>query len=237
MADYTEIPLDVPDSPGGSLSRALPDLSSVGGAGGGFSWGDFASGLQSGVEGFGNFAKSILPAAQLGLSGLGVYEGIQGAQQLAEQTGIARKSAKTQQQVAGQAQATAAPLAAFSQSQLDAASKGQIPAPVQAQIDLWKQGAKQKAADYAARSGMGDSQTYTTWLQWIDQQAEAMMAQALESEQSQGIQAGGTAGGILGAASGAAGGAGAVATGQQNSIEALIAGANQTLAKLTAGAA
>ena len=219
----------------GSYTGEAPVSDMVGG--GGFSWGDLGRSIYGGIQGFGNLARAAMPAAQLGLAGLGVYQGIKGGQQLADQTKIAERAAQTQAGIAGQAQAAAAPLAAFSQTSLDRAASGTIDPAIQTQIDLWAQGAKQKAQQYAASSGQGNSQQLVTWLSWIDQQAEGMKAQAIQDMQTQGIQAGGTAGGILGAASGAAGSGGQIATGQQQSIEALIAGANQVLAQLTAGAA
>ncbi len=236
MADYGELALDVADSGSGGAPSIPVDVGS-GDSGSGWSWGGLADVIGKGVSGFGDIAKSILPAANLGLAGLGLYEGIQGGRQLGRQTSLAEGAAKRQSQIAGQAQAAAAPLSAFSQQELQQAQAGKIDPAIQTQIDLWAQGAKQKAQQYAASSGQGQSQQLTTWLSWIDQQAEAMKAQAIQDEQSKGIQAGGTAGGILGAASGAAGGAGQTATAQQQSIESLIGQANQVMAALTAGAA
>lgn len=237
FGDYGDF-LDPGLSEGAGLGGSLASLESLNlGAPSSYSWGDIASKVGSGVSSFGNFAKAAMPIAQLGLAGLGAAEGIMGANQLGKQTQIAERAAKTQQQVAGDARAAAAPVQQFSQEELANASAGKIPAPIQSQIDLWKQAAKQQVMDYAARSGQGDSSSLTNWLMWIDKQAEAMMASSLEQEQQLGIQAGGTAGGILSAASGAAGGAGATASNQQQGIQQLIGSANQVLARLTAAAA
>jgi len=237
MVDYGELALDVAESGGGSPQIALPTDVGGGSGGGDWGWGSVAEAINKGVTGFGDFARTLQPAMNLGLAGLGIYEGIQGGQQASQQAGIAKRAAKTQAQVAAQAQQTAAPLAAFSQSSLEQAQQGKIDPSIQTQIDLWAQGAKQQAQQYAAASGQGQSQQLTTWLSWIDQQATAMKAQALQDEQSKGIAAGGQAGGILSAASGAAAGAGQTANTQAQSIEALIAEANKVMASLTAGAA
>lgn len=200
------------------------------------SFGDVGSALKTGATELGGLAKSVLPIAQLG-AGVGqLVLGSQAGGQLARQTKLAEQAGRRQEQIAGQAQTVAQPIAAFGQEELTKAGAGQIPTAIQAQIDLWLQGAKQKVQDYAARSGQGDSAQLVSWMNWLDQQAEAMKASALEREQALGIQAGGTAGGVLGAAAGAAGGAGNIAAGQQVGIEQLIASANEQLAKLSAGA-
>lgn len=200
----------------------------------GFSFGDFASSLGSTLGGLS--LSDLSKALGLGLGGLNIYQGIQGATQLGRQTGIAERAGKLQGQLAGKTADVAAPLTAFSGQELNQAALGKIPAPIQAQIDQWKAGARQQVMDYAARSGLGNSEWLTNRLAWVDQQAQAMMASALEQEQALGIQAGGTAGQVLGTAAGAAGGAAQTASGQQDSLSNLIGQANQMLAQLTAGA-
>jgi hypothetical protein len=207
---------------------------------GGTSFGDVASslygGTRSALSGFGDVAKAVLPAAQLGGAVMSGVEGYQAGKQLSEQTKIAGRAAKTQASLAEAAKGAAMPLTEFSQEELARAGRGEIPPAIQAQIELWKQGAKQHVQDYAARSGQGDSSQLVNWLAWIDQQAEAMAAEALMGEQQMGITAGGTAGSIIGAGASAAGGAGQAAAGQQHTLTSLISAANQELGRLAGGA-
>ena len=160
-----------------------------------------------------------------------------GAKQSADMTNLAKDAAKRQGQISKTAQGQAAPVAAFGQSQLSSATAGNIPAPVQAQIDAWRQAARQMAQDQMARMGGGDSTQLTQWLAWIDQQAEGMKAQALQDEINSGLSAEGVAGNLLGVGAGASQGSGNAAAGQQQSLESLIAASNQMLAKLSQGAA
>jgi len=218
--DFGSMKLDTP--PEFSQSFA-PGATPSGGFGG------FASSL---LGDLGGIAKSVLPVAQLGGGLMGIASGIRGASQLGEQTKLAEQAAKRQGDISKAAEATAGPLSAFSQSELAAGQAGKIPPAIQAQIDLWKQGAKQRAQQVAASSGQGNSSQLASWMAWIDQQGEAMAAAALEQEMQRGIQAGGVAGGVLGQAAGAAGGSGQTAAQQQGSMENLIAAANAALARL-----
>src|SRR5439155_1014017 len=127
--------------------------------------------------------RIVLPFLSLGALGLGGAATIRGSQQLAEQTKIAGRAQKLQEQTARQTAEAAAPLTQFGTHQLQLAEAGQLPPAIQAQIDQWVQGAKQKAADYAARSGQGDSMMLTEWLSWIEEQGKAMAASYLQEEQ------------------------------------------------------
>lgn len=196
-------------SPGQALS--VGPVGDIGGSGG---FGGFGGLMSS----FGDIAKGIVPFAQLGTGLMGLTSGIRGGMQLGQQTKLAEQAAKKSAGVAD-------PLAAFSQSQIGAAEAGKIPPAVQAQIDQWTQGAKQRVMDLAARTGQGQSSQLQSWLSWIDQQAQAMAAQALQDEISQGIGAGGVAGQLYGQS-------GQIAAQQQGGMQQLIEAANQALARL-----
>src|SRR5439155_10871080 len=138
---------------------------------------------------FAGAATSALPWLQLGTTALGAVSGVQAAQAAGRQAHTAEKAQKVQAESARQAQQVAQSAAAFGQQELSQAAAGQIPGPIQAQIDEWAQAAKQKAMDYAARSGQGDSTMLTTWLSWIDKQAQSMKAAALSRSSSSGSPA------------------------------------------------
>jgi hypothetical protein len=201
-------------------------------AGGGNWW----SGLSNALGGFGDFARNLSPYLGLGTAGLGAASSVLGALQSGRQSKLAEGAAKQEKILSQQAQTAAAPIAGFSAEQLQLAQQGQIPPAIQAQINQWKQAAKQQAADFAARTGQGDSTTLQSWYQWIDQQAQAMQASALQNMEQLGIQAGGTAGGILGQAMQGASAQGNLAGQNAGGIEALIAAANQVLSRLNAAA-
>ncbi|TMD08287.1 MAG: hypothetical protein E6J01_03885 [Chloroflexi bacterium] len=186
---------------------------------------------------FAGVAKSALPWINLGATGLGAVSTLRASEAAGRQAHTAEKAQKVQAESARQAQQVAQPAAAFGQQELSQAAAGQVPGPIQAQIDEWAQAAKQKAMDYAARSGQGDSTMLTTWLSWIDKQAQSMKAAALEQEQQLGLQGIQTAEAGLAGAAGAAGGAERSATGEVNALDSLIASANKQLAALSAGAA
>src|SRR5438445_8533261 len=186
---------------------------------------------------FAGAAKSALPWLQLGTTALGAVSGVQAAHAAGQQAKTAERAQKVQAESARQAQQVAQPAAAFGQQELSQAAAGQIPGPIQAQIEEWRQAAKQKAQQYAARSGQGDSTMLTTWLAWIDQQAEGMKASALQQEQDLGLKGIATAEAGVAGAAGAAGQADASATGQVHALDSLIESANAQLAKLSAGAA
>ena len=189
------------------------------------------------MSNFGTLAKAALPWIKEGIGLTGAAGNLYGIKQLADQTSIAKSAERRQAGIAKTAEAAAAPVRAFGEQELTQAAAGKIDPAIEKQIQLWVQGAKQKAQDYAARSGQGDSQQLVDWLAWIDQMGEAMRTQAIQGEQGLGISAEGTAGQILGVGSGAAQGAGAAAAGQQTSLAQLIAAANQEIAKLGAQAA
>lgn len=218
----------IPSSLDTSVGQAL-SFGPFGDSGGGGGGGGFLSTL-------GDFARQAAPFLNIGTGLMGAAQGVMGARNLAQQSNIASGAAKQQSELSKQAAGVAAPLGQFSQEQLALASQGKIPPAVQATIENWRRAAKQQAADYAARSGQGSSSALASWNAWIDQQAQAMAASALESEQGLGIQAGGVAGNILGTAAGAAHGAGGTAAGNAGSLQDLIGAANQVLARLTAGA-
>ena len=224
----------------GGLAEQIQELGDAGGSlgAGGYTPDVIATpGAQpSWWSSFGNVAKSALPWVQAGAGLTGAAASIQGMAQLARQTGVAESAEKRQASIAKEAQASAGPVRAFGERQLAQAAAGKLDPAMESQIALWVQGAKQKAQDYAARSGQGDSKQLVDWLNWIDQMGEAMRMQAIQGEQQIGLTAEGTAGGLRRAGAGAAGGAGAAAAGQQQGIMQLIAAANQELAKL-AGAA
>lgn len=221
-------------SVGGNLNLSpgtAIQLGPIGDGGGGF-W----SGLGSALGNFGSFASQLAPFLSLGTQGLGAASGVMGALQSGRQSRLAEQAAQQQKRLAQQAETVASPLAGFSQEQLQLARQGQIPPAIQAQIDQWRNAARQQAADFAARSGQGDSTTLQSWYSWIDQQAQAMAAQALQNMEQIGIQAGGTAGGVLGQAMQGVQSQANIAGQNAGSIEALIAAANQILGRLNAAA-
>jgi hypothetical protein len=217
----------------GLTSSVAPAAS---GGGGGDFWSSLASGTRTGLNTFGDVAKAILPAAQIGSAGYGIYSGIQGADQLATQTKLAERAGERQDQIAGQAQAQAAPVAEFGQEQLRRAGLGEVPPAIRASIDQWKQSAIQRINQQAASSGQAGSTQHQQWLMWVDQNAQAMEASALQDMQRTGLAAAGTAGNLLGVGGGAAAGAGQAAAQQQGSLQGLIGEANKALASLSAGA-
>lgn len=73
----------------------------------------------------------------------------------------------------------AAPSVDYATQLLASARAGQLPASYESEIDLWKQGALQKARDYLARSGQGDSSAMVTWENYIEGQASTMRAERL----------------------------------------------------------
>lgn len=212
---------------GGPEQLAGPGAEGASAAGAGASAGDWASRLWGGAGdvagGFGKFAKGALPFAQLGATGLGVANSLKAQQAAAENSKRVKEAFALQERAA-------VPLTNFGEAQLKNAQAGNVPTAVQAQIDQWAQGAKVKARDYLARAGIGDSSAAAQWDAYIDQQAQAMKAQALSAESQQGIDA-------LGKGANVASGIGGQAGQQQTSLEALIAAANQQLGRLSGAAA
>lgn len=213
--EFADVATDVIDGAGG----AFKDFGSVPTSPGGGWW----DSVKSGLSGFGDVAKQILPAAQVAGAGYGIYSGIQGARQLADQTKLAESASKRQGQISSDA-------AGFGRAAMDRASQGQIAPAVQQQIDNWAKGAKQQARAKAAQMGQGDSTMLAQWEAWIDQQAQAMQAGYLQQEEQLGLQAYGVAGQAAGSQAGGA-------AGQQGSLEAMIAEANRVLARLSQAAA
>lgn len=185
----------------------------------------------------GGAAKSALPIAQIGgMIGGGVTSYMAG-QEAGKQNDIALRAQKQREQLTNQAAAGAAsPLTTFGQTQLDNATKGQVPDAVRAQIDEWKAGALQQVKAYLAHAGLGDSEALLQWTSYIERQAKAMEAQALTGQQQTGISALGAGGGILTNAAGQAGAASQQADANAGGIDSLIASANQQLSRLAAAA-
>src|SRR5262245_20441206 len=180
---------DVPEPEGGipmpgGLDVNLPPTQDTGGGPG---FGDIAKAVKGGFEDVAGAVKPLLPFASLATAGMGIASGVQGVKTSAADQKIRREALGLQRQVAGQQQAAAAPLTQFGQQELASASAGKIPPAIQSQIDVWARGAKQKAADFAARSGQGDSMMLQEWMSWIDQQAQAMAANYLQEQQRIGI--------------------------------------------------
>src|SRR3990172_2448547 len=115
----------------------------------------FLTPVGEGLQAAGGVAKAVSPLVNLATGAMGIYGGVKGAQQLAEQTKIARES--------------------------------------------------QRARDFYARIGQGDSDTLRTMEDLIDQRAISMRAAALQDQArlgigslSSGAGAYGTGGGIAG---------------------------------------
>lgn len=200
------------------IGSALSDVASTIGSGAS----SVGSALGSAIGGFGDFAKKLAPAAQLGATGFGIASNIKAQQQAGENAKSIKRAIETQERAA-------VPLTNFGEAQLKNAQAGNVPQAVQAQIDSWAQAAKVKARDYLARAGISDSSAAAQWDAYIDQQAQAMKAQALTAEGQQGVDA-------LSRGAQAASGVGQQAGQQQSSLENLIASANKELARLAGGA-
>src|SRR5438034_3363478 len=216
----------------GNVSRTLYG----GGGGGGEGGGDWWSKLKSGASTFGDVARAALPFASLGATGVGIASSIQARNQAAEQNKIFGRAEKLAEQTAGQAAGAAAPLTQFGSDALAKAQRGEIPAPMQAMIDQWKQGAKAQMHEYLASIGQGDSQALAQMDAEIDKQGVAMAAQMLQQEISQGAGALTGAAGALTGAGQVAGQVGARAAGQTGDLERLIFEANRQLAAVTGAA-
>lgn len=211
---------------GGSAASLAPDVASAaGGAGGGLA--DLASrlagGVGAGVTGLGQFAKGLLPVAQLGATGLGVANSLQAQKLAREQNEIARNAQRMQEE-------SVAPLRTFGTKELALAQGGQLPEAEEARITEWINAAKQRVNDFYSRAGQGTSTSLTDALANVDRQAVAMRQNAIDA-----MKRGGTAA-LASAASGASD-LSKGATQQAGSIEALIGQANQALAKMLGGTA
>lgn len=192
--------------------------------------------VRSGISTLGGVAKEILPAAQLGAGVMGAVTSARAAGEMGEQAKIARRGQELQTQMARETAGAAAPLTQFGARELGRAEAGQLPPAIEQQIELWVQGSKQKAHDYLARAGQGESSTLEAWDAWIEQQAIAMRAQALQEQERIGISSLGAGAGALGGAGAQAGAVTAGAEGQMQGLEQLIAQANAQLAQLAGSA-
>ena len=198
--------------------------------------GALGQGIKSVTKPVAEIAGAVTPLAQLGTAGMGIASQIQGARQLAEQTAIAKRSQRMQEDTTRAAQAAAAPLTQFGSKQLELALAGQLPPAIESQIDNWKRGAMQQAADYAARSGQGDSQMLTQWQSWIEQQAAGMRANYIGELQRSGVTSLTAGAGAFGQAGSQAGQMGQTAAQAGGGLETLISSANAALSRLSAGA-
>lgn len=202
------------------------------------------------LDTFGNVARNVLPAAQLGLQGMGMYQGFRNMQAASDQAGLVRDAQRRQAQIAAQQQALAStaesranPAFEAGQEALVRAQRGEVPPAVEAQIQEWTRAAKQQAMASAASRGQSNSTTATSWLQWIDRQAQAMRGQWIQQQMNWSLEAArtGNQGLQVGAQSlsGAASTTGAsqqFASQQQNELNNLMAQANQVLSRLNASA-
>lgn len=200
------------------------------------------------MDTLGGIAKSVLPAAQLGVAGMGMYNAYQAGQQGQDMSRLARQAAgrqnenaTMQQGVSNAAVGQAQNLSAWSQDDLARAQRGEIPPAIQAQIEEWKRGARQHAQSQAAGSGMGNSTQLAQWMQWIEQQGQAMAAKTLMDMRQQAIGAHGVAfqgqnvgSNALSGAGQSLNSAGTMATQQANDLTNMIAAANNVLARLNA---
>lgn len=202
--------------PGFSVPNiSIPDISA--GAGGA---GDFASRLVGGLgRAFESDPLGSLSKA-LGLGATGVNIGSQ--LNLGKQLNLAQKNTSEAQKAATSA---AQPAVAFGTEQLDAASKGQLPAPMQAAVDQWAQKAKADMRARYAQMGQGNSSNIASEDANIDLMAKAMVGQLLQSQAGLGLQ------GIQTGASAATGGA-QISQQQQAVLANLIASADQQLGRL-----
>src|SRR3989338_4936942 len=139
--------------------------------------------------------------------------------------------------IAAPAAGAAAPLVGYGKEQLALVEAGKLPESIESEIALWIQGAKQRARDFYARIGQGDSDTLRTMEDLIDQLAISMRAAALQDQARLGIGSLSSGAGAYGTGGGIAGQAGATATAQGQSIEELIRQANEAMAALIGGAA
>lgn len=181
-----------------------------GGSGGGF------------FGGLSDIAKSVMPAAQLGLAGLGIKNTLDAGS-------LARKQAGQFGQMQQIQRETAQPLQQFGTTQLSRATAGQVDPAVQQEIDNLVQAQKIQAKQWFAKNGITDSTMMESVLRDIDNKAEAMKAQVLGMDKSTAIQA-------LQAAMQGAGQGAQVASQEQNTLDALIRDSNKALAALTGAA-
>ena len=150
-------------------------------------WSQFFGGSgQGGGQGGGGGGVSPLSAFSqtlgLGATGLGIANTI-GA--------MNRQAGQEKVQTQGQQLATSAaqPAIAYGTQQLEAAGKGQLPAPMEAAVKQWTDKAKADMRAKLAHLGLGDSTAISQYENQIDEMALSMKANLLQQEGSGGIAA------------------------------------------------
>lgn len=187
--------------------------------GGGSWWSDVMGGL-------GNVARAAAPALGLATSGMGLYAGIKGMQDAAEQ--------KQQLHRANQTQEAAGNSALSSGQQLTTAGTqammgGPLPAGLEAQAKQYEDSLRAQINNYLAKSGQGVSSAAQQWESYIAQQA-AIYRQQLASGL---LQPGST---NLGIASGSASRGVGQYQATQNGIGTALDSANRALNQIAAAA-
>jgi hypothetical protein len=183
--------------------------------------GDLGSNLSK--EFSGSPISSLTKILGLGATGFGV----------ANQLGVAGQlntAQKQQQQALKAATSAAAPAVAFGTDTLNAAATGNLPAPLQAQIDEWSRQQKAAAASRLATMGDANSDAIESINRLIDEQAWSMKGSMLQQQEETGLAGINTG---VNAATGAAG----ITQAQQAQLAQLIQGANSALGRLTGAAA
>lgn len=145
----------------------------------------FGGGGGGGGQGGGAGASPLSVLSQglgLGATGLGIANTI-GA--------MNRQAGQEKTQTQGQQLATSAaqPAIAYGTQQLEAAGKGQLPAPMEAAVKQWTDRAKADMRAKLAHLGLGDSTAIAQYENQIDEMALSMKANLLQGEGSQGIAA------------------------------------------------
>lgn len=193
-----------------------PDVGA--GSGGGGFW----SSLGSGLSDLGGIAKSALPIAQLGATGMGIYGGIQNMRQGSEQMDILKRQQRQQEALAAPASAAGAALTgAGSQALLG----GALPPAQEKMVEQYAEQIRQQYQQYLANIGMQDSSAAAQMESFVQQQVAAYRTQLANSLYGAGLQGIGTA---LGPSSAVSQTAAGIAGGSQQQV----AGANSALAKL-----
>lgn len=203
-------------------SQPTPAMFSGGAeAGGGFLSG--LGGLGGFMSGIGDVARTVAPIAGLASTGLGMYGGIQGMLQGAEQQKMMKQAQKQQQQIAAPASAAGAALTGAGQQ---AMMGGPLPSQLEALAASREAELRNQIRSYFAHAGIQDSTMMAEYEGWIKQQTDlyrAQLAQNLLQSGYQGIQT----------ASGANQPIMSSAMGQMGQTEKSLAGANQAIAMLT----
>jgi hypothetical protein len=196
----------------------MPEVAPGAGSGGGSFWDSLSGGLQSA----GSLAKAALPVAQLGTTGLGIWGGINQMQQGKEQMGILRQQQKAQQQMAAPAAASGGALTAAGSAAL---TGGALPAPLEAQVEDFKNNARMRYRQQLAAQGITDSSIANQYESWVELQAQKLRGELAGNLYGQGLQGIGTA---MGPSSQVSQTAMGMAKGTAGSLE----GANAALARL-----